>query len=588
LAVKTELTQNQKVSEFKKCLQDPVHFISKYVKISHPIHGKPLDFNLFDYQEETVKNLLGHRFNIILKARQLGLTEICAAFSTWLLVFNRNKKVINTATKIGTAKNLINKVHYALDKLPKWMVSKKSADNPFVRIVRKNVNSIDLDNGSTMKSIPPTEDAGHSESVSLFIVDEAAKIHQLDELWSGIYHSAQAGGNIILLSTPQGATGKFYEIYTAAENGKNEFRHMALPWWVHPEHIIDVNGKFDLEDDPDRPGKKTSSWFRKEVKTSNLSPSQVAEQLEISFIGSGNTVIPQEVIDKIKAGCLDPMQRTYMDGNYWIWQLPQQDVRYMISCDVARGDALDFDAAVVWRISDMAQVAEYKGQIKAAEFANLVSRMGKEYNNALLVIENAGVGWSVLEHLKLLEYPNIYFSKQGYPKEGQAINMKWGTIDSDLKPGFTVSANNRAILIERWDEYIRTDRVRFVSNRMHNEIQTFIWSDQRKAEARKGCNDDLVMASAIGVWVREYFIATAHIGVEEHKATLLNGLSQTIVSHTSIAGASKDPNFVPRSSLGVFIDSNLRDNPQHTGILRLPNKQELDISWVMNSGPRKR
>ena len=41
-------------SEYKKCIEDPIYFMKKYVKIQHPIRGT-VGFELYPFQEETLK-----------------------------------------------------------------------------------------------------------------------------------------------------------------------------------------------------------------------------------------------------------------------------------------------------------------------------------------------------------------------------------------------------------------------------------------------------------------------------------------------------------------------------------------------------
>ena len=51
--------------EYLKCAQDPVHFMKKYCYIQHPMKGK-IPFNLYDFQEKTLREVRKNRYNIIL------------------------------------------------------------------------------------------------------------------------------------------------------------------------------------------------------------------------------------------------------------------------------------------------------------------------------------------------------------------------------------------------------------------------------------------------------------------------------------------------------------------------------------------
>ena len=66
--------------EYLKCVQDPVHFMRKYCIIQHPQRGK-INFNLYDFQAQTLNDIVSNDFTVILKARQLGLSTLTAGYS---------------------------------------------------------------------------------------------------------------------------------------------------------------------------------------------------------------------------------------------------------------------------------------------------------------------------------------------------------------------------------------------------------------------------------------------------------------------------------------------------------------------------
>ena len=90
--------------EYVKCANDPVYFLKKYCVVQHPIKGK-IPFNLYPFQEDTISDFVTSRFNIILKARQLGISTISAAYVVWMMLFHREKNVLVIATKFSTASN---------------------------------------------------------------------------------------------------------------------------------------------------------------------------------------------------------------------------------------------------------------------------------------------------------------------------------------------------------------------------------------------------------------------------------------------------------------------------------------------------
>lgn len=550
-------------SEIIACGRDPCYFIRKYVKIQHPVRGL-IDFEMFDYQDDLIKDYQNNRFNIVLKARQLGISEITAAFAAWLMLFHRDKNILVMASKAETAKNIIRKVQTCIKNLPKWlMLGEADIDNKM---------SVELSNGSRIKAIATTGDAGRSEAVSLLIVDEAAFIDRFGELWTGLYPTVQAGGRAIILSTPNGVGNKYHQLYVDANNGENDFFSTELMWWRHPDRIS------DLEDDTFRPGFKTSSWFRNEIKSANMGAREVAQELECAFNASGDTVLSGEAIEQLHNGTLDPVERKHWDRNLFVWWPRQVGRRYFITADPARGDGKDFSAAHVWDIDSMEQQAEYCGRVPTDEFARILCDLGNEYDKALLVVENNTIGMACLEHIKLLAYENVYYSCKGDNKPGMVVNTYWGAADTGFVPGFTTSQKTRPLIISKLEEYIRNKTMTIRSERFVEELSTFIWNNGR-AEAMRGYNDDLTISAAIGAWIRDTFLAPNVVSADVQRR-LLTGITLKGHTNTEIAGASKNPHFVSQRALPPFVSR----TEEQTMKIRMPNGQIADFSWLLSKG----
>ena len=127
--------------EILKCGRDPTYFINKYVKIQHPMRGA-IPFKTFDFQDQCVRDFLKHRFTIVLKARQLGLSTVTAAYALWMIIFRENVNILVIATKLSTAKNFINKCKYMLKNLPPWLV--------LCNIDKQTAQEIGTSRGSTL------------------------------------------------------------------------------------------------------------------------------------------------------------------------------------------------------------------------------------------------------------------------------------------------------------------------------------------------------------------------------------------------------------------------------------------------------
>ncbi len=540
--------------EILTCGRDPVYFINKYVRIRHPTRGL-IPFKTYEYQDRTLTAFLKNRFNIVLKPRQMGFTEVAAAFIVWYILFHANVSVMCLSTKSDTAKNVIRRIRTTMKHLPTWLiVSNATTDNK---------TSIELDNGSWVKSSAKSADAGRSEALSLLLVDEAAHIEGFDEIWTGIKPTVAAGGRIIMLSTPNGVGNTFHQVYEGAEDGTNDFNAIRVDWWEHPEHIS------DLTTDP-KNGKKTSSWFRRETKGFSLK--QIAQEFQCEFLASGDTFFPQESINSICAS--DPMFVEGPDSTRWIYHRPVPGKRYVVSADVATGDGRDNSAAHVFEVEDMTQVAEFVGKLHPDDFAAEICELGEQYNNAVLAIENNAVGLACLEHVKMRAYQNLYHSKKGHPSEGKVWAAGYPIGDGTFVAGVTTSGANRSLMLNRLEEVLRSGVARFSSGRFKDELQTFVWNHGRP-EARGGKTDDTVMAAAIGIWVREIIYGT-YYNSPELATSMLRAMRVETRTNVQVNGLSKNPDHIPTRMLTPF------GKPQNPYSMRMPNGKYLDMGSLVN------
>ena len=143
--------------EYKKCAVDPIHFLMKYCQIQHPVRGK-VPFHLYEFQKKSILELRDNRYNVILKARQMGISTLTAGYSLWMMLFHVDKNILVIATKQDVAKNLVTKVRVMHDNLPSWLKGKCLEDNRL---------SLRFSNGSQIKAVSSSGDAGRSEALSV-------------------------------------------------------------------------------------------------------------------------------------------------------------------------------------------------------------------------------------------------------------------------------------------------------------------------------------------------------------------------------------------------------------------------------------
>ena len=476
--------------EFKKCALNPSYFLSKYSYIQHPIRGRVL-FDLYHYQKDALKDFENHDYNIVLKGRQIGISTLVAGYALWLMLFHKDKNILVIATKQETAKNLVTKVKFMHQNLPVWLRGEVITDNKL---------SLQFSNGSQIKAVASSPDAGRSEALSLLILDEAAFIDDADIIWTAASSTLSTGGKAILLSTPNGVGNFFHKMWQQAEAKTNGFNPILLDWRVHPE--------------------RDQAW--RDRQTELMGEMQASQEHDASFIFSGNTVVPPEIIEFYKASFVqEPITKGGFDGNLWVWEYAQPGKSYIVCADVARGDGEDYSTFHVIDVEKSEQVAEYKGKVETKQFGNMLVSIATEYNDALLIPENSSIGWNAIQQIIDRGYKNLFYMSKDlqYVDVEHQMTGRYRAEERQMVPGFTTSQRTRPLVIARLKEYMLENSFTVRSARMCAELETFIWKNGRP-EALSGYNDDLTMALCIGLWVRDTALRLRQEGIELTKLAL--------------------------------------------------------------------
>jgi len=472
--------------EYIKCMQDPAYFMKKYCYIQHPTRGRIM-FHLYPFQEKVLHLYRDNQNTITLKSRQLGISTLVAAYSLWLMIFHKDKNILALATTQATARNLVTKTQFMYENLPKWLRLKS---------VEHNKLSLRLANGSRMKAASSNSDAARSEAVSLLIIDEAAFIDNIEETFASAQQTLATGGQCIALSTPNGIGNWFHQTWSKAETRENTFLPVKLPWNIHPE--------------------RNQAW--RDQQDADLGPRMAGQECDCDFLSSGDTVfLPEDMAFFETTSIIDPVERRGVDGNLWVWESPDYGKSYMVVADVARGDSTDYSAFHVIEVESARQVAEYKGKLSPKDFGNVLVGVASEYNDALLVVENANIGWATIEQILSREYRNLYYSSR---TEQETVESYMAKFENDrLVPGFTQSARTRPLVIAKMMEYVRDHSVTILSKRLLEEMRVFVWKNG-KAQAQTNYNDDLIMSFAIGLYVRDTALRLRQQGMDLTRAQL--------------------------------------------------------------------
>lgn len=437
----TSLTREQ-LETLAKVTKD-VFFFSLFVFVIHPIRGK-VHFNLYPYQKSVLYNFIKERFNIILKFRQAGITELISLYCLWLTMYHPNKKVNIISIKDTTAKKVLKKIKFMYKNLP-WYLQ-----TPIINGRAGEYGSasmIEFSNGSFIESIPTSSEAGRSESLSLLVIDEAAIVRWASQIWAAAFPTLSTGGSAIINSTPYGLANWYHSTWVDAIASGNDFNAIRLYWRMHPE--------------------RDDEWYRS--MSTALGPKRTAQEIDGDFLGSGNSVFDLVDIKAIE-DCLPdyPPLKKRFNGQYLQFTEPDLNTEYFIGADVATGRASDYSSFTCMDKGGEEQVV-YKGRMPVDKYARLLGDTGTLYNNAVIAPESNDVGLAVTSFLQTEGYPKLYYYQKMVRKKGKSRP------EVDKSPGWLTTNKNRSVIIDGLENDVRNEVVTIKDPFFVHEAYTFIY-----------------------------------------------------------------------------------------------------------------
>ena len=464
--VAVEFTE-ENVLEFVKCKSDPVYFAKNYIKIVSLDHGE-IPFKMYPFQEKLINNFHENRFNICRMPRQTGKSTTCVSYLLHYAVFNDNVNIAILANKASTAQDLLSRLQFAYEKLPKWMQQ---------GIVSWNKRSLELENGSKIIAASTSASAVRGGSYNVIFLDEFAFIpnHIADEFFASVYPTISSGKStkVLIVSTPKGMN-HFYRIWHDAERGKNEY----IPTDVHWSEV---------------PG-RDDKWKAQTI--ANTSEQQFKVEFECEFLGSVDTLVSAAKLRSLVYD--DPIKS---NAGLDIYEEPQKDHNYVVTVDVARGVEKDYSAFTICDATSFPYrlVAKYRdNQIKPMLFPSIIKDLAVAYNKAYILVEVNDIGEQVGQILHMdLEYDNVLMcTMRG--RAGQLVGQGFSGKKSQM--GVKMSKNVKKIGCMNLKTLIEGDKLDIRDYDTISELTTFI-QKSNSFEAEDGCNDDLAMCLVIFAWL---------------------------------------------------------------------------------------
>ena len=461
------------VQEWVKCAEDPLYFIKTYMKIITLNEGLQT-YQPWPYQEEMIKKFVDNRYTIVTTARQAGKSTTTCAFILWYIIFQADKTVALLANKGETAREILGRVQLAYQHLPRWLQQ---------GVKEWNKGSFELENNSRVIAAATSASAIRGYTINLLFIDEAAHIENWDEFFTSVYPTISSGtdSKIVLVSTPNGLN-HFYSTWQNAIEGRNGYANILVSW-------------------KDVPG-RDEAWKEETIAGMNFDHEKFDQEMNCQFLGSSGTLISGWKLKEMVH--LSPL--TERDGLSQYVE-PEKEHVYVMVCDVSRGKGLDYSAFQVLDVTNMPykQVCTFRNNsLTPIDYADVIYRIAKNYNNALVLVEINDIGEQVSHSIHYdFGYDNMLFTENG-GRRGKRVTSGFGSKKSDkgirtTKIVKSIGCSMLKLLIEQ-NQLVVNDFTTI------NELSTF--SKKRNSyEAEPGKHDDLVMCLVLFAWLsdQQYF-----------------------------------------------------------------------------------
>jgi hypothetical protein len=597
------LTGQEILTEYLKCVKDPIYAIEGYLETKDLTQGGFVPFKLFPRQKEIVKAYEKNVYNLVTKPRQAGISTTTQAYMAIKAGFcdpDNPETILIIANKLKLAQKFVRGIKDYLLQLPRWIwgpdyYGSEENEKRDIFITDSKIE-IELPNGTQIIAVATSEDALRGYTPTYLVFDEAAFIDNGDAVYAAAMSSCATGGRVMLISTPNGMDPLYYKTYEQSKTGKNNYNVIEMRWYEDPrynkdlrwikkneqgeisEEIEEVEFIVDNYEQKIKDGyKPTSTWYENMCMTLNNNSRKIAQELDVSFLGSGGNVISDEdIVFHEENNVKDPVWVDGIEKETWIWEKPIEGHQYIMGVDVARGDGEDSSTIVIIDFTTMTEVMEYQGKIQPDLLAELVYEYGNLYKAYTVVDITGGMGVSTVLKLIELDYKYLHYDEP----RGKVLNTKKQQLDFHSKdskiPGFNINGV-RTPMIAHLEFMIRSNGIKIRSRRVTSEMKTFVYKNG-KADHMDGYHDDLLMAFAMPLWVLEHSFKKLE-KLEKQTKAMLSSWKVGGSDNNNPGGENYNSGFVTRQNRGKKAQPKPKFDPQVSKNMQDPNG---DHAWLFS------
>lgn len=451
------LTQDH-IDEYTYCAYHPIYTIRNYFKIINIDHGL-VNFKLYDFQEQLVKNFFFNNRLLAMFSRQSGKTSTIAACLLFYSSFNKDKNIGIIANKKSTANEVLERIKLMYIHLPNWLKP---------GIVKWNEGTIEFDNGCKIITSATTATSIRGKSLAVLYIDEISHIGK--KMWDAFYKStfpvisSSKLAKIAITTTPNGKD-HFYYMWQDAIKGNSSFVTQKVRWYEIPG--------------------RDEEWKKKALAELGNNLESFGQEYLVEFLSASIEYISLERLEQYEQ-MISPPKAIDSNLKLNIFEQPQDKHSYIMTVDVSEGKGLDHQALAIVDCSEMPLkiVATLKNnKIDTIQYASIIYQLALKYNEAHIIIENnfsdvAKDLWFNYEYTNII---NMNLRKQEN-RQGKYFEI-----------GLRTTPKTRRIGEEYFKHLVENDKIILNDIRIIKELNNLEFNEARKRFEPRDTqiNDDL-------------------------------------------------------------------------------------------------
>lgn len=480
-------------------------------------NAETVPFKLRFPQQKILDNL--ERRDIILKARQEGVSSLILALFTIDFIFVENVRCVVISHEKEATVKLLEKVRFYLESAQK--------NHPDVELFDLGYESKYLltnkMKGSTFYiGTAGAKAFGRGDTIHNLHISELAHWENQKVVLTGLLQSVPLNGRISIESTANGLGDYFFDLWKGSQNpAERAFKPHFLAWFDDPKYSLPIVGGFTpTEEEAElantyQLNHEQLNWRRWKISELAGDVDQFNQEYpataEEAFIVSGHPIWPITLLQKILRRCEKPKKTGNLIGAYEVyfeenekgyitmWKEPVSGHSYAMGADVSEGievpanvpisERRDYSCAYVFDRNTAEFVACWHGHIDGDQYGRELEKLGRYYNNAIIGVERNFQGLAPLIMLRDLNYPRIYYRERiGTLSDAQTPEMGWKT------DRFT-----RPMMIDEFSKWLREDRFYIYDKELVGEMISFVRYPDGQGRAASNAFDDRVISAMITI-----------------------------------------------------------------------------------------